>query len=80
MAMAFVEKAIIQGHPVRVWDHHSNHPNDKRILIDIIHGIVDKLNTDRKMDRFVIKYFQSDNSIQIYQESGFEEKMPSTFL
>ena len=44
LALAFVEKAIECGHPIRIWDHDSNNSSrNLHYLLDIISGIVHKL-------------------------------------
>lgn len=60
LALAFVEKAITCGHPVNIWDHtHYNDPRMLSYLLDIIVGIVDKLENYKLIVR------QQSRTIQI---------------
>jgi hypothetical protein len=58
LALAFVEKAITCGNPIRIWNHESN-PNSFRYIIDMIVGIVHNL----KM--YELKVFLSRKEIMI---------------
>ena len=74
LAVAFVKKAMNTDYPIKIWDHHTYHPNNMNHLIDMIHNIVDNINKDRKIDKFVIKYFHSNHTIQIQCELAVIEK------